>query len=187
MSAEADPGTEGEHNSPKSAPRRSTSQWEQTTTRHNVFMRWLVPIGLGCPSSVALPLFVSPAGPDFLPAGIASKFMPGKQARSRCLPKYAKKLCSAAGLAEKALSVRPTTPPGAHQNDASGCGPHYLAAWNVPRLTLDSISARQKRRTSFVFRTDLPSWSPSSVGRRSTKWPNSCNSASTCAYSVSPA
>ena len=60
-------------------------------------------------------------------------------------------------------------------------------AESAPRLALDSTSARQKRRTSLVFCTDFPSWSPSSVGRRSTRWPNSCNRARICACIESPA
>src|SRR5882762_2541600 len=43
-----------------------TSQWEQTTARHNVnWMRQLVPIGLGCASSVRTRRTVSRTGPGF--------------------------------------------------------------------------------------------------------------------------
>src|SRR5260370_25410928 len=54
---------------------------------------------------------------------------------------------------------------------------HFFAR-SAPRLSLDSISARQKRRTSAVFRTDLPSSLSKSTGRRLSTWPNSCNKAS---------
>ena len=77
--------------------------------------------------------------------------------------------------------------PSLENTNAPGSNPSsQRAAEKAPRLALDSTSARQKRRTSFVFCTDFPSWSPSSVGRRSTRWPNSCNRARICACIESP-
>src|SRR3981189_1299861 len=50
-----------------------TSQWEQTTARHNVnWMRQLVPIGLSCASSVRTRRIVSRTGPGFSPALVAT-------------------------------------------------------------------------------------------------------------------
>src|SRR5438552_952092 len=57
---------------------------------------------------------------------------------------------------------------------------------SAPRLTFDSTSARQKRRTSTVFCIDLPSSLSKSRGRRFSTWPNSCSKASVRASSESP-
>jgi hypothetical protein len=48
--------------------------------------------------------------------------------------------------------------PSAYRESAPGhSASHHLAACSVPRLAFDSTSVRQKRRTSAVFCTDLPS------------------------------
>ena len=65
--------------------------------------------------------------------------------------------CASSVLTRQIVSFR--------QRLASACQCHFWT-WSVALRALDSITARQTRRTSLVFCTDLPSSLLKSTGRR---------------------